>query len=190
MSEDDEPPVMLIVAGPNGAGKSTLSSILVQRFPLLDPDAIAREEGLSPIAAGRVILSRIQNHIDKAESFIVETTLSGKTFFNAMQEAHDKGFQLELHFVGVEAPDLALERVRLRVALGGHDVPERDLRRRFERSFQNLPRAIQACDTSYLYDNSGSGHEMLAIISGERMDVAEMKTPYPAWFAALLRVLG
>lgn len=115
MSEDDEPPVMLIVAGPNGAGKSTLSSILVQRFPLLDPDAIAREEGLSPIAAGRVILSRIQSHIDKAESFIVETTLSGKTFFNALQQARDKGFQLELHFVGVEAPDVALERVRQRV---------------------------------------------------------------------------
>lgn len=177
---------LIVIAGPNGAGKSTLTRGLSPDIQLIDPDAIAREEGLSPVAAGRAALQRMWSCIENGKSLAVETTLSGQRLFAIMEMARKNDFGLQLHFVGIDNPELALERVRQRVACGGHDVPEKDLRRRFSRSFQNLPRAIQICDTSYIYDNSGSGHKMLAIVSRDAVSISRIDFPYPSWFETLL----
>ena len=68
------------------------------------------------------------------------------------------GYRLELHYVSLESPDLALNRIRNRVSLGGHDVPELDVRRRFARSRANLPCAIALADAVRLYDNTDHDH--------------------------------
>jgi hypothetical protein len=78
-------PALTVIAGPNGSGKSTLtrSADFEGRDRLLDPDAIAR--GLNPlhpsaaaIAAGRGLLKRTADYLNRGVSFAVETTLSSR----------------------------------------------------------------------------------------------------------------
>ena len=72
----------------------------------------------------------------------METTLSGIGPLRLMATARTAGYRIELHYVFVNAPELAIDRIRNRVALGGHDVPERDVKRRYARSLARLPAAI------------------------------------------------
>ena len=85
-----------------------------------------------------------------------------------MAAARAVGFSVELHYVCVESPDLALDRIQTRVASGGHNVPEADARRRFVRSLDNLPIAIARSDVARLYDNTDPvhPHQEVAAMSG------------------------
>ena len=85
-----------------------------------------------------------------------------------MEAAQEAGYRIELHYVAVDSPDLALIRIRNRVALGGQDVPEPDVRRRFARSQANLPSAIALADAARLYDNTDHDrpHREVAVLAG------------------------
>ena len=99
-----------------------------------------------------------------------------------MEAARAKGYWIVLHYVSVDSPEQALNRIRSRVALGGHDVPEPDVRRRFVRSLANLPAAITRADESYLYDNTDPDqpHREVAILRGGIWWTAER---LPGWAA-------
>ncbi len=65
------------------------------------------------------------------------------------------GFQLHMFYLWIPTPDLALMRIQDRVDSGGHNVPERDVRRRFARSLGNLFLLYRPLlDTLHFYDNS------------------------------------
>ena len=83
------------------------------------------------------------------------------------------------------SPGQTLDRIRNRVALGGHDVPEADVRRRFGRSLANLPAAIARADEAYLYDNNDPDlpHRELAIFTADTWWTAEIR---PDWAAVAL----
>ncbi len=74
----------------------------------------------------------------------METTLAGNGVLRLMEDARTTGYWIELHYVCLGSPAQALNRVRTRVTMGGHDVPEADLRRRFVRSLANLPAGDRA----------------------------------------------
>ena len=107
---------------------------------VVDPDAIAR--GMSPGRGAREALRRRRAAVDAGRALVVETTLAGHGTIRAMGAARTVGYRIELHYVSLDSPDRALDRIRTRVARGGHDVPEPDVRRRFARSLANLPAAI------------------------------------------------
>ena len=86
----------------------------------------------------------------------METTLAGFGVLRLMEAARATGYRIELHYVCVDSPNQALYRIRNRVALGGHDVPAPDVRRRFARSLAHLPAAIARSDEARLYDNTDS----------------------------------
>ena len=167
---------LVVVAGPNGSGKSTLTGIRVfGDIEVVDPDAIARS--MPPdvkygrdIAAAREALKRRDAALAARRSFLVESTLSGRDVHRLMKRARSADFRILLHFVCLESPHQAVERVRNRVARGGHDVPERDICRRFALSLVNLPSAIALSDESYLYDNRDVEvpHRRIAIVRGTR----------------------
>lgn len=71
-----------------------------------------------------------------------------------MNRARAIGFEVTLIYIGTEDVDINLSRIRQRVLVGGHDVPEIDVRRRYKRSFENLLLAVQRADYSLLFDNS------------------------------------
>jgi len=164
-------PTIYLIAGCNGAGKTTfakefLPSIGVIRF--LNADEIAR--GLSPLRpevvafkAGRVLLSELRELIDRRETFALESTLSGRTYVKFFEEAKQRGYIIELHFVWIPDVREAVRRVRQRVIEGGHDVPAEDIRRRFARSIQHLLADYASQATQwFLWDNSTPPAKLLA----------------------------
>lgn len=136
------------------------------RANLLDPDAIAKR--LDPIdprraalTAGRETLTRIQEHLEGRTSFAIETTLSSKNNLRTMRDAKSRGFFVELIYVCLNAPERNILRVQERVLKGGHDVSEEDVRRRYDRSLDNLTAAIQMADWAIIYDNSQSTYDKM-----------------------------
>lgn len=77
--------------------------------------------------------------------------------------------------VCVNAPELAIDRIQNRVALGGHDVPERDARRRYARSLAHLPAAAARSDEARLQDNADSDlpHREVAFLAADLRWTAE-----------------
>ena len=144
------PPTMTatlcLVGGCNGAGKTTLARELLPRLGimrLLNPDEVAR--GLSPLdpslaafKAGRLVLEETKSLIRAGESFAIESTLSGKTHVAMLRAARERGFRIVIHYVAIASAQQAVERIRLRVKLGGHNVPADDVERRYNRSLSHL----------------------------------------------------
>lgn len=157
-------PRALIIAGPNGAGKTTFAyeflSAEGQCPAFFNADLIAK--GLSPlrpesaaIEASRLMLEHIRLSVSRLDNFAVETTLAGRSYMNMIQQWKNVGYQVELLFLQLPSPDLAVERVRRRVEHGGHHIPEVDIRRRFERGIANFHNHYQAIvDTWQVFDAS------------------------------------
>ncbi len=179
-------PRLTIVAGANGCGKSTLTnrSSFIYKTPLLDPDAISKAlqpsiPGASAVAAARQVLISAGKHIGNDESFAVETTLSGKSYLRMMVDARVRGFEVVLVYIGTENVEINLARIRNRVLMGGHDVPESDVRRRYQRSFENLPLAMRRADHTILFDNSmDEGYRLVAVLGPSGGQWFE---PLPGW---------
>lgn len=152
-------PRLLCICGPNGAGKSTFTRTVALRDSLLviDPDKLAAE-GLSPLAAGKAAARMARLFLQEGISFARESTLTAHFDFTLMVEARQRGYQVELVYIRLSSPALALQRVAARAARGGHDVPVQDVLRRYDRSLANLPRAIQLADKVTILDNSSGNY--------------------------------
>lgn len=155
-------PTLCILGGCNGAGKTTLARELLPRLGLmrfLNADEIAR--GLSPLdpsltafKAGRLLIEEARSLIAAKASFAIESTLSGKTYVAMIREAKAQGYHFLLHYIRIGSGDQAVGRVGLRVKLGGHHVPEDDVRRRFERSRKHfIEDYVPLADEWGLWDN-------------------------------------
>ena len=177
-------PTLTVVAGPNGAGKSTLTDTgAFNGLPVVDPDAIA--VGLSPDnpasaarEAGRQALEMRRQLIDEGKSFVVETTMSGKSTLSLIDQAKANGFEVELKFIGLFDPEQAKTRIAGRVEQGGHNIPSDHVDRRFARGLENLPKAISKSDRVELYDNSEQDKlKLVARLSNERSQFIEA----PGW---------
>lgn len=156
-------PCLLLIGGCNGAGKSTLARKLLTEYGLvrfLNADEIAR--GLSPfdataaaLKAGRLLLNEARELMAARSGFALESTLSGKGHAGLLRQAKAAGFRIVLHYVAIESAEQAIERVRLRVSLGGHDVPAADIERRFTRSRKLLlDLYLPLADEWGVWDNS------------------------------------
>lgn len=149
-------PQVWIVGDPNGAGKSTI----VRRFnrgrlPVVNPDDIARDidakrinDRLLQLQAGRIALQERTRRLAAGDSFVVETTLSGHSEIALMRQAGDLGYKVNFVFVGLAKAQLSSSRVALRMARGGHDVPDEDVERRFGHIQANLGARSASCLTS------------------------------------------
>ena len=164
MPREPAHPNCYIIAGPNGAGKTTFATEFLPRFAncrnFINADLIAR--GLSPfdpdagmLRAGRTVLERIAEFTEAKTDFAFETTLSGRSYAPLLRGVKKAGFQLHMFYLWIPSPDLALLRIHDRVESGGHDVPERDVRRRFGRTLGNLFTLYRPLlDTLHFFDNS------------------------------------
>lgn len=182
-------PVFTLVAGANGAGKSTLTAGNPETFSptsLLDPDSFVRPLSPStgsPIAAGREVLRLAKKYLERGENFTIETTLSGRNYLEMMLRARTLGFEVVLIYIGTEDVGINLSRIEQRVLGGGHDVPENDVRRRYKRSLDHLPVAVQRADHTLLFDNSAdSGYRPVGVLS---LSSVQWFEPLPTWVAAL-----
>ncbi|MCC6537709.1 MAG: AAA family ATPase [Bryobacterales bacterium] len=174
------------MAGPNGSGKSSLSASLTfeNSSRIIDPDAIARtldpdRPDRAAISAARAAVTGSKDLLRRRESFILETTLAGNGALARLREAKLAGYRTLLVYLALRTAELHIERVRLRVSQGGHDVPDVDIRRRYERSLIHAPEAMRLADEAVVFDNSGTGPErMLTVASGR---ITWRARTLPAW---------
>ena len=155
-----------ILAGPNGAGKTTFATeFLVNEadsLAFVNADLIA--SGLNPfqpersaVHAGRLMLNLIDTYVKRGESFAFETTLSGRNYARMIPHWQAQGYWIQLYFLSLPSPEMAVARVRNRVREGGHNIPEDVVHRRFYsgwRNFQHIYRDI--VDEWAIYDASGN----------------------------------
>ena len=160
-----------IIAGPNGAGKTTFANeflpVEAKCLNFVNADLIAY--GLSPfqpnkmsVEAGRLMIRHIDECVSKNESFAFETTLSGKGYAKKINSWKHQGYEIIIYYLKLPSVDIAIERVKLRVTQGGHNVLEKDIKRRFERSWLNFEKIYKPLADSWIvFDTSGKEPVML-----------------------------
>ena len=163
---------LYIISGPNGAGKTTASYTVLPKIlqckEFVNADEIAR--GLSPfnpesvaIEAGRLMLKRISELLQRNESFSIETTLSTRSYFRLVEKAHSQGYDVTLLYFWLKSPQQAIERVAERVAKGGHDIPKDIIVRRYWEGLDNLFKIyMPIVDTWILVNNSETPRSVVA----------------------------
>jgi predicted ABC-type ATPase len=155
-------PFLLMIAGPNGAGKTTLTRLLRQGGAdfgeYINPDDIARElEGSydARVVQAQIIADRRREEcIEAKRSFSFETVMSHPSKVDVLIRAKSAGFRVRLFFVGTDDPRTNIDRVAIRVAQGGHDVPKDRIVARWARTMELLHRAVSASDETFVFDNS------------------------------------
>ena len=169
-------PNLYIISGPNGAGKTTASMQILKDWLKCDTFCNADEiaKGLNPlnpesssIQAAKILLMRIDSLMKSGVDFAVETTLATKMYSNLIRRAHESGYSVTLLFLWLNMPSLAVERVKLRVLSGGHNIPEESIRRRYVQGIVNLfERYLPLVDYWIVVDNSYSPVEI--VVEGGR----------------------
>lgn len=115
------------------------------------PDLMPAEANALAWQKGREMLERaIRERLD----FVFETTLGGNTIPRLLSQAAKSGIEVSIWYVGLESPELHIERVAARVRRGGHPIPEETIRQRYERSRLNLIQLLPCLTALRVYDNS------------------------------------
>jgi len=168
-----EEPAVIMMAGPNGAGKSSIAPGLLAKalgvVEYVNADVIARGiSGFDPdraaLSAGRIMLQRLDELAEERQSFSFETTGASRSFASRISGLKNQGYYFLLAYVWVKSADISVQRVAQRVALGGHNVPEETIRRRYMRGLANffdLYRPL--ADEWQFFDNSAPGSAILIV---------------------------
>ncbi|WP_394757537.1 zeta toxin family protein [Rhodoferax sp.] len=178
-----KPPTVVVIAGPNGAGKSTAAPFLLKQalgiLEFVNADQIA--VGLSAYApekvsfeAGRIMLKRLHELAASKGSFAFESTLSSRTFALFLSRCKAQGYQIQIFYVALPSAALAVNRVALRVKLGGHNIPQVDIERRFQRSLHNLYELyLPLADRWTILDNASGTLKSIAHGTARRTYIKE-----------------
>ncbi len=169
-------PRMYIISGCNGAGKTTASYTLLPEMlecrEFVNSDEFAKS--LSPfdpsaasISASRYMLMKIKYLLSRNLDFSIETTLATRSLVNIIRQAHEQGYHITILYFWLNSPDLAVRRVKDRVAAGGHNIPEETIRRRYYMGISYFFKTyVPLCNRWVLADNSTTPFSVIAEGSG------------------------
>ncbi len=165
-------PNLILLAGPNGAGKTTASLDLLADtldvYDFVNADEIAKDLGgdnPEPVAlhAGRIMLERLHSLTAQRANVAFESTLSSRSFAPWIRRLKASGYTFSLFYFWIPTPEMAVDRVRRRKLLGGHAVPEADIRRRYYRGLGNFFSLYQPLATDWeFHDNAESDPRLIA----------------------------
>lgn len=183
-------PELVAVAGPNGAGKTTFYHAHLSRAGLrfVNADVLAADLRLGPAAAARVADAVRLALLERGESFTFETVFSDPVGdkLSFLKRAVAKGYGVTVCFIGLATPEIADERVAMRVSQGGHDVPAGTIRSRFPRVLANLKRAIRELPDVRVYDNSDLRRPFRAVARFQRGRRVNGSAAVPKWLDPLV----
>jgi predicted ABC-type ATPase len=180
-------PLLYMIGGPNGGGKTSVAMGLMPApigcYEYVNADSIAA--ALSPfrpsevsIEAGRLMIKRIHELAVKRQDFAFETTMASRSFVSFLKECGRVGYSVNLVYIWLESPELAMARVAQRVASGGHFVAEETVRSRYARGLHNFFSIyVPIADSWAFYDNSEGPVGLVARKTrGSRIQVVQSQT--------------
>lgn len=180
-------PTLYIISGCNGSGKTTCTYSLLPEMleckQYVNSDEFAKalspfNPGAASLKAGRLMLLKVKYLMDRNETFSIETTLATRTLIKIATIAQNRGYRVVILYFWLSSPQMAIQRVRNRVAAGGHDIPEEVIKRRYYMGLDYLFNDyIPMCDHWILADNSDPPFKVIAQGSkGEEPIVRDPKT--------------
>jgi predicted ABC-type ATPase len=157
-----------VLAGVNGAGKSSIGGAMfrAQNADYYNPDEVAQkilaihrhlDMATANAHAWEIGRALLEKAIAQNLEFAFETTLGGKTITSMLVSAATSGIEICIWYAGLARVELHLARVRSRVRHGGHDIPEADIRHRWDMSRENLIRLLPHAAELRMFDNSKEG---------------------------------
>lgn len=158
-------PRAFIIAGPNGAGKTTFARSFLPDdadcTTFINADLIAA--GLSPfrpeaaeLHAMRLMVEAMRECVAFKRDFAIETTLAGRSYLDLIRSWKAAGYSVKIIFLRLPSVEEAIARVRQRVSLGGHHVPDDVVRRRFGQGWSNFESLYcPLVDAWAVYDSGG-----------------------------------
>lgn len=174
-----EQPVFLIIAGPNGSGKSSVYENADLEMEgrsvwIVNPDLLAarisKVESRPPLEANLTAVQRIESWLEASinvhKTIGVETVLSTEKYRRLVVAAKALGFAIWFLYVILDSSERSIERIKLRVAKGGHPVPYEKVRQRYQRSLEQFPWFLDQADKAWIWDNSGAKPKTI----GEKSD--------------------
>ena len=177
-------PKIHLICGPNGAGKSTHARSILAANPkleFLNADLVAAaiagdDENAKLRKAGKFVLTRTDDLIAARETFVIESTLSGRVLARQLREVKEAGYEISATFIWIATAEMSLQRVRLRVSQGGHDVPEDAVRRRHRPTIQNFLGLYFPLFSEWrLIDNTDGDQQEIAMGLQETSDVRQFQ---------------
>ena len=188
-------PGIFVLAGTNGAGKSSIAGDVFTRndgaYFNVDEvaKAVVRENpGMTIEEANGLAWQRglqlLRESIERGYRYAFETTLGGETITATLLAAAARGIKVHVWYCALATPELHLARVAARVRRGGHDIPERKIRERYDASRRNLVRLMPHLEVLRVYDNSEESvsprPRLILAMSRRRIVEADLETT-PEW---------
>ena len=167
-------PRFLVMAGPNGVGKPTCAArFLPTAVPSINADDIAKTLTSEPtheteIQAARIALGLKDEAESRRETFATEATLASRTLASRAIRLQAAGYQFRLFNIWTTDPDFSISRVARRVRLGGHDIPEATIRRRWLGGLGNFFSLYQPIADQWQVIDNATSSEPQIVASGPR----------------------
>ena len=174
---------LYIVSGANGSGKTTFAQLFIKQynFPFINADELAKsinplELEKASISAGRLFFEKTDEYLSKKKSVVIESTLSGKYLKKIIEKAKSLSYEIHIIYIFLDpfSSEINIQRVAARVLTGGHNVPKKDIIRRFDRSkklFWNDYRYI--CNKWILFCNASESFEEIANWNGTNISIVD-----------------
>ena len=157
MSMTDEKvllPEVIVYAGPNGSGKTTITKMAKTAGVYINADDIKNASLCTDLEAAVKAQELREKAISYHSDFTFETVLSTRRNLDLLIKAKKEGYFIRCIYVLTSNPQINIIRVRTRVKLGGHGVPEDKIISRYSKALDLLPELVDVCDVVHIYDNT------------------------------------
>jgi predicted ABC-type ATPase len=147
-------PIVKVFAGPNGSGKSTISDEMPIYGTYINADDIKSHRSCTELEAAKEAETLREYYLTNRVDFTFETVLSTTRNISLLQRAKDAGYYIDSVFVLTCSPEVNVQRVKSRVAEGGHDVPTEKIHSRYWKSLGFLKTLKELSNECEVYDNT------------------------------------